>query len=346
MMMSRDIKHTPKLEHAGKKVWLSWFFSLGKILLNLCFMFLIHIYHMSKTWQVPLLCPYVRSPRPSLDSERRHQALARQGGQVPHWGVMHSLVQLDRDGIQTENLSRSQAFPGYSKVLIRSCHTRRSQLVLNFYEWGTFAELVESCDVLLLDWIRTFEKDSPFCSCFSHAQFVSVACIGTGISLYIVWQNCHIFCTIRTQRPGSQYGLLIVGRWFDDSFISILSQDVLTSPVEMIQVYPSTSQTASNHCSCPLQLSHFLQLSHLSLVQAPEYRKETSYHYQFPQLVKVNFSRIAGFSSVFSLMDARKGLLTLATFWHCWIFCPVQEERSARLACQKAQLLLSWSIVY
>ena len=35
-----------------------------------------------------------------------------------------------------------------------------------------------------------------------------------------------------------------------------------------------------------------------------------------------------------------------STFWHSWIFChfcPVQEERSARLACQKAQICLYFS---
>lgn len=51
--------------------------------------------------------------------------------------------------------------------------------------------------------------------------------------------------------------------------------------------------------------------SGLSLVQAPEYRKEKSYQNKFHQLVKVKFRRIPGFCSCIFLMDARKGLLTL-----------------------------------
>lgn len=166
-------------------------------------MFLIHIYHMSIFWQVPLLCPYVRSPRPSLDSERRHQALARQGGQVPHWGVMR-LVQLDRDG--TQNLSRSQAFPGHSKVLIGLCHTRRSQLVLNFYEWGTLAELVESCDVLPLDsCVRTFENDGHFCWCFSDLRNSSVS--HALVPLGILCDNIPIYAVLYYQNTATNFSI-------------------------------------------------------------------------------------------------------------------------------------------
>ncbi len=151
-------------------------------------------------------------------------------------------------------------------MLIGSCRTRHSQLVLNFYEWGTFAELVESCDVLPLDrWVRTFENDSYFCWCVSNARFVNVASI---LWYFLYYQNTATRFSIQLT-----YGLT-VWRWFDDCFKSILFQDVLTCPVEMI--YVSTCNcigqltkkhriTVFVHCNC--------LKSALSLVQATGYRK-------------------------------------------------------------------------